>query len=246
MSYHHLFDAIQNNDYESLSNSLDQLDCHINYPRKNQLSLLVEASIHGNPQIVKLLLEKGANVNDCVFASQESPLYLAAVNNRLDTVKILLDFNANIESRDRNRQTPLMAAARNGYDAIVGLLLDKKAKVDAKDKKGITALHLAARYNYEKTATILINHAATVDIENKKGKTPLILAVHYARGIETTKLLLENGADIEKNDSYGRNAYDYAKKLNRHKALELMAVVIEEKQLSSMIDSPDQQIGMLF
>ena len=72
--------------------------------------------------MVKLLLEKGADLESKDDAYSQTPLSWAARNGHEAVVKLLLEKGADLESKDRYGQTPLLLAARNGQKAIVKLL----------------------------------------------------------------------------------------------------------------------------
>jgi len=55
---------------------------------------------------------------------------------RVETVKFLLDLGASVDATDNVGRTPLHGAAALGYPEIVQLLVDHGAKLDAKDKGG--------------------------------------------------------------------------------------------------------------
>ena len=75
----------------------------------------------------QLFVEMGSDVN-VVNAMLETPLYLACANNYIETVKILLQFGADVGGvDDSDNKCPLRVACRNGYGDIVKLLLDHSA-----------------------------------------------------------------------------------------------------------------------
>ena len=55
---------------------------------------------------------------------------------RVDTVKFLLELGASVDATDSVGRTPLHGAAALGYPEIVQLLVDHGARLDAKDKGG--------------------------------------------------------------------------------------------------------------
>ena len=76
--------------------------------------------------IVKLLLERGAEINhrtDIVH----SALYYAAIYGHEDMVEYLLDRGAQIEITDEWRQGRLLWAAMKGHVQVVKILLKREA-----------------------------------------------------------------------------------------------------------------------
>jgi ankyrin repeat protein len=69
---------------------------------------LVYACLHGNLDIIKLLIEFGANLNPNEnYDTVHTPLSIAAMENRLDIVKILLDSGADANLYQGPWQTTL-------------------------------------------------------------------------------------------------------------------------------------------
>ncbi|WZH42152.1 LOW QUALITY PROTEIN: Serine/threonine-protein phosphatase 6 regulatory ankyrin repeat subunit B [Fusarium acuminatum] len=96
---------------------------------------LMVASFYGHRVVVKLLLERGAEVEAKDSKHGRTPLSWAAVNGHEATVKLLLDKGADVEAKDKvYGGTPLWWAAENGHEAIVKLLFDKGAGAESKDK----------------------------------------------------------------------------------------------------------------
>jgi ankyrin repeat protein len=67
--------------------------------------------------------------------NDQTPLSWAAEKGHEAVVKLLLDKNADVESKDTNGRTPLSWAAEEGHEAVVKLLLDKNADIESKDDK---------------------------------------------------------------------------------------------------------------
>jgi len=110
----------------------------------------------GRVHIVKLLLEKGAGLND-VDRDGWSALSWAAWSGMKNVVKILLNQDVKIDVADKNGQTPLMIAAYKGHVKIVENLIEKGA-----DKKGAALLakkglsmNSSRKADYDKIITIL-------------------------------------------------------------------------------------------
>jgi ankyrin repeat protein len=72
--------------------------------------------------VVKLLLEKGAELESKDEDWGQTPLSWAAGSGHEAVVKLLLEKGAELESKDKYGQTPLSWAARSGHEAVVKLL----------------------------------------------------------------------------------------------------------------------------
>jgi len=78
-----------------------------------------------NPEMVKLLLQHGANVNGQTNLDVTA-LHKAVNREQVATVKILLSFGADINFKSKDRRTPLQLAYHKGNQEIISLLLGKE------------------------------------------------------------------------------------------------------------------------
>ena len=119
--------------------------------------------------IVKLLLEKGANPNEIVKQDEGDKemtiLHFAALWNQVEIMKLLLDKGANIsarsnydddESETKPSVTPLMFAVQNGNENAVKLLLEMGANPNATDKNCLNSFHIAIINNHTLILKILV------------------------------------------------------------------------------------------
>ena len=134
-----------------------------------------------------------------------TPLLRAASNGKEAVVRLLLDYNANIEAQSPSNATPLMYACEHLDFPVVDLLLMRGAKVSAADQYGWCPLHYclvnaATRSaEVEQVITLLLSHELDVNVKCNYNKS----AIHYAvekSSAETVIFLLVNGADIESRD----------------------------------------------
>ncbi|MXN75528.1 ankyrin repeat domain-containing protein [Burkholderia sp. 4701] len=112
---------------------------------------LMLASLNGDVGLVKLLIDKGAEVSKKGWA----PLHYAATNGQDAVVKVLLEHDAYIDTASPNGTTPLMMAARGNHGSTVNLLLDQGADPQVKNQLGITALEFAKHYKAPDAIDIL-------------------------------------------------------------------------------------------
>ena len=170
---------------------------------------LICAAEGGHEAVVRLLLEKGANVN-AKEDNGETALHEAAWGGHEAVVQLLLEKGANVNAKENNREkTALHPAAMRGHEVVVQLLLEKGADVNAKKDDGETALHEAAWGGYEAIVRLLLEKWADINIKDKSGYT----ALHWAAwgGHEATvQQLLEKGADVNTKGDFGATALHQA------------------------------------
>ena len=96
-----------------------------------------------NPEMVELLLDRGANI-EAQDDYGSTPLHLATtIGNNPEVAALLLNRGADIEARDDNVGTPLHWAANN--PEVTALLLDRGADIAAKGHAGSTPAALGSR-----------------------------------------------------------------------------------------------------
>ena len=123
----------------------------------------------------RLILKSGADVN------LRTPLRRAAYCNHVDVVRLLLEFRAEVDRRDRYGKTPLMAASEEGHDDVVRVLLDAGADVNAIEENGKGALYYACYEGHTSTAQLLLDRGA--DVSARHGKDPFRPVLSSSRKI---------------------------------------------------------------
>jgi len=117
------------------------IDLDNSYNPKNR-NALMEASYNGHIEIVKLLLERGANVNT-KNKYGETALILSAGSYNKEVVACLLQNGADVNATDIWRENALLNSVANGHAENVKLLLIAGANVNAENMIGCTALSIA-------------------------------------------------------------------------------------------------------
>ena len=159
-------------------------------PRR--ISALWVASHFGLKDVVQILVDKGANLNER-SDWEETALQPAALKGFAMTAKVLLDHGADMELGDHAGNTPLHRATLLGHEAMSSLLLDYGANIHALNKQGGTPLHRAAFSGRTMIAEMLIERGADIVCKDAGHDTPLHIAVRFGQE-QMTRLLLEKGA----------------------------------------------------
>lgn len=148
----------------------------INFPNTVGGTALMVASMQGYTEIINLLLDNGADINQQDH-NKWNALMKAAHKGHADVVACLLDRGADYTLTDNNGCTPLIIAAKNGHSATVEILLPlKNSNVNAQDVEGNTALHYAIESNNTELASLLLARDADIHIQNRSNVSPLMLA----------------------------------------------------------------------
>lgn len=126
------------------------------------MSDLLDAAENGYLEIIRFLIkEEGANVNyRCECGCKGTALHLASAHGHLDTVRLLLDSKANINTKNSWGQTALHKSSTYGYLELTRLLLDKGANIHVRDTYGSTALSKANMYGHSTVVWLLLKHGA--------------------------------------------------------------------------------------
>ncbi len=167
------------------------------------LTALMWASYQGKSEIVKTLLDKGADVNAPGGSSLSGGITTALLcavggfleqdgGNRAEVVKMLLDKGADVNVRLKN--------LRNMEDGNTALLamsfyVSSPRRSDSKDCLEIVRL--------------LLENGADVNAKGWRGKTALIAAATCENN-DIVKMLLDKGADVNAKDVDGKTALGFA------------------------------------
>ena len=119
---------------------LDSNDDLIYYDEYVPTSALLIAVEQNNAQLVKLLVQYGADLEAKVCYS-ETVLFRAVRMRKLRVITELLRQGANVNTRDRSGQTPLFEAVRQRNVKMISLLLDYGASACKTDHVHNKVLH---------------------------------------------------------------------------------------------------------
>eukprot|EP01035_Chromulina_nebulosa_P031106 gene31106-41439_t len=164
------------------------------------LTPLLNAAIHGKLAIVRVLIDRGADVEFKEKGKMRNAVMLAAKNGHDEVVEHLLYRGATVNVKDKYDMTALMLASKGGHYKCMLSLMIRGASLNIGDINGYTAIHYASRQGHKDIVEYLVGAGGAVELKDtipREGKTALHLAAQYGRN-ETVAVLLDNGAKINR------------------------------------------------
>ena len=186
---------------------------HVDTRRNDHWTPLHVASYSGNVEIVRLLLDHGAdpeaNAEGYMGSKPLHQVSCGKYRSQEDGVRVaqlLLERGADVDTRRNDHWTPLHVASYYGNVEIVHVLLDHGAdpEADAEGDKGKKPLHMVSSGKYRsqddglRIARLLLERGADVNTRRNDDCTPLHVASYFGI-VEIVRLLLDHGADPEAN-----------------------------------------------
>eukprot|EP00747_Dinoflagellata_sp_TGD_P170787 gnl/TRDRNA2_/TRDRNA2_203244_c0_seq1.p1 gnl/TRDRNA2_/TRDRNA2_203244_c0~~gnl/TRDRNA2_/TRDRNA2_203244_c0_seq1.p1 ORF type:complete len:344 (-),score=20.61 gnl/TRDRNA2_/TRDRNA2_203244_c0_seq1:236-1267(-) len=110
--------------------------------------------------IAKMLIEHGASVNTSRADCGQTVLYEQSRHGRLEIVRLLLKYAADVNIRSHSGQTALLAATHKGHARIVHHLIEHMADLSLSFIGGNTLLMEASRCGHVKVVLTLLRHKA--------------------------------------------------------------------------------------
>ncbi len=177
-------------------------DLTVDYCDETGLSALHTASLNGNSDLVKALIEQFHATIDIADVNGLTPLHYAAYRGHSRVASYLITMGANCIRANVADQTPLKYAEAGNHVATAEMIqqyitnlsdvllisvesgnikeatlsIKRGADVDGKYQNGQRPLHRAVVYGLPDMVTALICAGATVDAKDGSGRTPLHLA----------------------------------------------------------------------
>lgn len=160
---------------------------------------LIAASTLNSLQIVRILHEKGANLN-CRNVINDNALTAAIKSYNEQIASYLVEAGSDLDLLDITRQTPLMLALHANMPKLCKLLIMKGADFKRLDMFQNTTLFIACKFNLVEVGKILIEKGVDMNQQNAIGVYPLSCAIQ-SENIEFAEMLIKKGARLDKIDA---------------------------------------------
>ena len=144
--------------------------------------------------MLTLLLDNGADPN-AANPDGKNLLFLAIEKSDLDTLKLLIQKNININKKYLSGKYPLIHAIYKKNGAVIRLLIDSGADTGIKDEAGNTPLVAAVESKDTQVTDYLVRGGADVNVTNSAGKKLLVVA-YEKNSLEIFTQLISGGAKV--------------------------------------------------
>ena len=157
--------ATQNGEVKLVKLLLAAPDIDVDASIDDGVTSLYIAAHFNFPEIVDMLVRRGADVN-LATSSGVTSLCTAAKNGYKMVVRALLQAHGiRVNQTTEDGITPLNIASQGGHKEIVRLLLCKGAEPNMTSDRGIAPLHVTSLYGHMAIAQILLHAGADLDAE---------------------------------------------------------------------------------
>ncbi|CAH1396893.1 unnamed protein product [Nezara viridula] len=196
------------------------------WDEQNHITALIIASARGNLEVVKFLVENGADINNSVPKSLDpdgridhlydyikiftrKPLFVSEINvpisavvaaayeNQPDVLRYLLENGGYVNNKGQ-AWFVLFRPSYKGQIEVVEILLKNGIDVNSKGPFGSTTLHRVAETGNIEMAKLLLMYGADSNLTNNFGWNPLHVSVLFE--VNTKKpfveFLLDTGCDV--------------------------------------------------
>jgi ankyrin repeat protein len=214
-----LFAAIRAGDQDKVRRLISQNPKLVNAVTGEGQSALVISVYYHQPEIARLLVEGGAELNffeaamvgdagkvaewlaknpallDAFSPDGFTGLGFAAFFGHTEVARLLLDRSAqvNLASRNPMRVTPLHSSVAGRHFEISLMLLEHGADVNAQQQEDFTPLQEAAQNGQIDMVKLILSYHPAVDARQAGGKTALRIAIEHGHP-EVADLLRKHGA----------------------------------------------------
>jgi ankyrin repeat protein len=189
---------------------------------------LHHAALEGKADILKLLIEGGANLDQGIIEftdlgpvmTEYTPLDQAAWHEQYQILELLTAYGADIEVTDKSGNSLLMRAILFGNNKLAAKLISLGANVNAINSIGRTPLHIAVSQSNRELTKLLVEKGAIImgdhngitalELGAKTGLDLVISKTYKETIINKTKAVLNR--IFRRNNKISQKAFDLAAK----------------------------------
>lgn len=171
----------------------------VNDPLSGEFPLCCAIRTQAGLDIIRLIIDRGARVNETEPTVDLTPLGLVIGNppSDLDLAELLLSYGADVNKtypESVTRTLVNLACETSNYKGLKWLL-SHNADPNVQTKCGQTPLHISVTLGDLSSVITLLEFGASINALNSAGQAPLTIAVERNK-TEIAELLLQHGAEF--------------------------------------------------
>lgn len=223
----------------------------VNLNQERKLGFLypiVLASALGYDEIVKTLIESGAEVN-AVISNSLTSLHVAAAEGHYKVVQVLIDVaKIPVDINDANGNSPLLLASKSAKVKTMRVLIEREADIEWKNKFGLGIWDYTLNNQSEDfLKAVLKMYKRVMKKESKestdethsvvfpRGKSPLHIAA-LSGSVDKLQCLLKQGVDPKTRDLNGNTFFHLAA---RDDKVDVLQEFLSEVSVNDVNDEGD-------
>lgn len=185
--------AVRDGDIAKVKALLEKNPELVSASLENGMTPLLLAAPRGEMELIKLLVDSGADVK-AAYPNGFTVLDTAVYLGNKEAVKLLITKGADVNTKSKSGTTPLLFSITRGHKEILDILIKNGASLDVTDKTGSSPLLLAVLAGNKTMVEILIDKKVDINAANSRGSTPLSVADREGYK-DIVDLLLAKGAE---------------------------------------------------
>ncbi|MGE5626680.1 MAG: ankyrin repeat domain-containing protein [Solirubrobacterales bacterium] len=192
-----IYKSITNGDYEEIESYLNNTpDLNSDFQFESILHYTIDNCEKNYFDIIKLLINKGVDVNSSLSKLHETPLHrlCARMTPRMDVIKYIIEKGADTNAVNKAGKSPVFYCTFSFSSELLKLLAEHGADINLRDKYGNTLLHDDFidfnPENFEEFLKTLLDLGFDINGETPAGLTPL----NFCENIKFENILKKYGA----------------------------------------------------
>ena len=205
-----IHDAAANGDLDTVKKILEQNPSLVNQDDQYEWRPIFHAGLRRRYDVVKYLIDCGADL-----AAHDGYVihYAGEVPNNKEVVSLLIAYgglDAHTKPSSEIARQFIYAVFLANVGRVNAMLRDNPKLVQERYARGDTALHHATRNGDLEIVEQLVGDGADVNGTTDNGHFPLYCAAGHGH-VETTRYLVENGADLQARLAEGKTVTEWLK-----------------------------------
>ncbi|MDE0327200.1 MAG: ankyrin repeat domain-containing protein [Candidatus Poribacteria bacterium] len=210
-----IHDAAASGDLDLVKKIVEQEPLSVNQDDQYEWRPIFHAGLRRHYDVVKYLIDAGADL-----AAHDGYVihYAGEVPDNKEVVSLLVAYgglDAHAKPLSETARQFIYAVFLANVKRVSAMLRDNAKLVQERYARGDTALHHATRNGDLEIVEQLVSSGADVNVTSEHGHFPLYCAAGHGH-VETTRYLVEYGADLKARLSDGKTVVEWLKQFADH------------------------------